>query len=52
MLFDRIRSIATTRSVPLDKNLAVVGESGNMNHMSGVTATVNDPMNMKILFAP
>jgi hypothetical protein len=49
MLFDLNRSIAMTLSFPLDKNFAEVGESGSMNRISGVTATVKHPMNIKIL---
>jgi hypothetical protein len=40
-----------TLSFPLDKNFAEVGESGSMNRISGVTATVRQPMNIKILHA-
>jgi hypothetical protein len=50
MLFDLNRSIAMTLSLPFDKNFAEVGESGSMNKMSGVTATVKHPMNIKILY--
>jgi hypothetical protein len=49
MLFERSRSMAMTLSFPLDKNFAVVGESGSMKYINGETATVKHPMKMKIL---
>ena len=49
MLLERIRSIAITLSFPFDKNLAVAGESGSSQRISGVKATVIQPRKIKIL---